>query len=278
MKASSKPKGNPYRELLAKAIDQNCGYSSGYHDRFALSWNVSVDWGIPDSDSLISGAGLKALGENYSITPEEFHAAVTPEALEEFATEWDDESNQRRQWDWVLEDMREGVTGADTYRMLRPEIAKRYGLSAGPRFPKKYKRRTDECVYYPAKVEGWVLDDPYRDQLMFDVSWEFAGRQGKHLCLSEFEGRRLYMRAEDLAEHIRQDDDGSYPNWWCQRLVAFIHECDICFDRKMVKQEFEHQVAFRFANDLNDVYEACVKAKKESVERLFWAERDVVTK
>lgn len=271
-------KGSVWRELCARAVEANCGYSSGYFDRYALSWDVAINWGVPDADSPgIQTDAFNALAENWGVTREQFDAVVSQEAWDAWAEEWDDESSQSRVWSWVQEDMARGVTDADTYRTIRREIATRYGLSY-ERFPKQYTKimQEDKC-YYPAGVKGWQLVNPWT-MPQFKVEWEFAGRQGKHLCLSWFEGKSLRMRSDDLSADITSDSEAeSYSNEWCQKLLAFIHECDLCFTSANVKQEFEYQVSFRAADELHDLYEECVAAAKEKAEADYWAERDVMT-
>jgi hypothetical protein len=239
---------NIYRELCARAIENNGGYSRGYHERFALSWNVGVSARKSSFDELYPLA-LERLKEDHGVTEPDWTAA----ALHNVKTDWDRKMEKGELFYWIIEDMQRGVTEADSYKTLRPEIAARYGLPYS-RFPKKYARRNKEMAYYPAKVDGWILVDPYTVE-QFDVSWEFHGRGGKHLCLTEFEGKPLNNCSEDLAESILQDDSGEYSNQWCQKLVAFIHECDLCFTHENVEKEWEYQAAYRLAQELLEAHE-----------------------
>lgn len=242
---------NTYRRLLADVIEKNGGYSRAYSERCALEWTVGVYARLSTFDELYPLA-LKRLQEDHGITAPNWTAA----ALQEVARKWDRDMENGTLWNWIVEDMRRGVIEADTYRSVRPEIAARYGLSGSERvMPLRYKRRTDEMAYHPAKKEGWIMVNPYANIERYDVSWEFHGRGGKHLCLTEFEGKSLEHRSDDLAEAIREDDSGEYPNSWCQKLLAFIHECDLCFTSKIVEQEWEYQAAYFLAQNLLEAHE-----------------------
>lgn len=263
-------KGNVYRRLLVGAIERNGGYRGGYHDRYALSWNVSIHEYVKPFDILFP----KALAHDYGPGSD---ADLDPELLTKVRNEWDDEEHMNQVWDWVVESMRRGVVDADAYRTVRPEIAARYGLPGSEEaMPRQYKRRTDESAYHPAGREGWIKINPYRNTLYFDVEWEFAGRQGKHLCLTEFEGHKLDMRSADLAEAIRENESG-YSNEWCQKLLAFIHECDLCFTQEAIREEFKYQMLYQLAQELDEVADETKRLKKEAAERQYWAERDVNT-
>jgi hypothetical protein len=270
-------KGNIWRELLARAVEKNGGYSSGYHERYALEWNVALGFGVPDSDRVLQNVFEH---DNMEHTREDFMCVVPPERLEEWCSDWDDEHTQERLWSIVQESMAEGVTGSvkGTYlASIRPEIANRYGL-VYHNWPWKFARRTEEdMAYYDAyKKAGWMRVEPFSKDIEFDASFELHGRSGKHLCLTEFEGRSLEMSSDKFAETLRKWDDG-YSNEWCQKLLAYIAECDEMFSSKAVKGEFDYQVLYRAAQDLNDLYDECEKAQKEAAERLYWAERDVMT-
>lgn len=274
-------KGNVYRELLAQAIEKNGGYSSGYHDRYALSWNVALGWGIPDSDKILEKVFFD--NEYMEHTREDFMKVVPAARLKEWSDEWDNEHSQGRVWEDVQESMARSVTEGDddAMRTIRPEIAKRFGL-VYHNWPLRYERiAKSDAAFYPAGKEGWKLSEPFSKHLNFDVSFELHGRGGKHLCLTEFEGRGLNVRSDHLAEAIRDDsqewDRGNYPNEWCQKLLAYIHECDIMFDHKAVRSEFDYQVLFRAAQELNDVYDECEKAAKEAEEVAYWNSRDIAT-
>lgn len=260
---------NKYRELCARAIQNNGGYSRGYHERNALSWEVGVYESIPDYDEMFKKVVTK-VGDTYNIDPA---TPLDADLLEELKEEWESQSEQDALYYSIAESMRWGVTDCDSYRTIRPEIAHRYGLPY-ERFPKQFVRRKDECAYYPAKVEGWVVKDPYIVP-MFDVTWSFQGRGGKHLCLNEFEGKSLEMSSEDLAERIRTDDSGEYSNAWCQQLVAFIHECDLCFTGAAVSQEFQYQCTFQFYQKLEEIEQETESRHKAAEDRAL--EQEIIT-
>lgn len=131
---------------------------------------------------------------------------------------------------------------------------------------------------YQAAKEGWVVQDPWGHIPYFDVEWEFLGRQGKHLCLVSFEGRKLKDYSKWFAQSLREPPTAEeYSNEWCQKLVAFIHECDLMFEYKNIASEFEYLALFRFYCRIEEIEEQTKKMLKETAERQFWAERDVMT-
>lgn len=257
-------KGNVWRELCARAIEANCGYSSGYHDRAALSWNVSCSGYIRNYWETL----LARVIRDHGLTQEEMDE-IDPAKVSAIKAEWEDDEHQNREWSNAIEDMQRSLLDGDSYRTIRPEIAARYGLTgseaklhSGIRYNFEHKYRDGAWAHVP----------------YFTVGWTFMGRQGKHLCLTEFEGKDLNMQPDALADFIRTDDQGSYPNEWCQKLLAFIHECDIMFTSKNVSDEFEYQVSYRLEQDLREALDATQKEAKEAAERQAWAERDVMTK
>lgn len=241
MKTRRDYKGNIWRHLLADAIEANDGYCRGYRDKAALSWNVGVYESVPDFKQMLLDSTTKK--GDYCIGPD---AELDEGLLAQLQKEWDDDEHQSQVFYWAIEDMQRDVTDADCYMFLRPEVEKRYGLNQGS--------------------SG------------YDVTWEFMGRQGKHLCLTAFEGENLKVSARELAEYVRDGTAGNYSNKWCLKLLAFIHESDICFTREMVESEFEHQVRFMFYQELEEIEEKTKRMRKEAAERLWWAERDGVTK
>jgi hypothetical protein len=288
MKTRRDFKGNIWRELLARAIERNGGYSRGYHERFALEWTVGIYVGVPSSEALLNPLRPEegvwgTLKENWGVSREEFMQAVSSEALAEWREEWDSDSRKQSLWDDVREGMGEMLRGnvkGTTYGSVRPEIANRYGL--GYYSPKLYSRLIgDESAYYPAKVKGWRIEGEFNNVPDFDATFEFHGRGGKHLCLASFEGKDIRGRSDELAEMIRTDHEswarGTYSNDWCQMLLAYIHQCDLMFTSEAASKEFLYQCTFRAADELHDLYEACVDEAKEAAEVQFWAERDVMT-
>lgn len=232
-------KGNIWRHLLVRAIEANGGYCAR-HDRYALEWNVACYAGIGDFDTLLAKA--REGGNDFGITAD---TDLDAGLLAELKFEWDGQQNQSDMWGWVIDDMRQSVERDDTYRFLRPEIEQRYGVSSG--------------------------------ESGFDVDWVFEGRGGKHLCLSRFQYRDLEKHYTDLAGEIAEDVTGEYSNSWCLKLLAFIHESDICFTREKVEQEFEYQVFWQFCSKLEEIADQTNRLRKEAAEAAFWAQRDVAT-
>lgn len=270
-------KGCVWRELCARAIEANYGYSRGYGERFALEWTVGIYVGVPDSDDLLDPRKGKpgvweALRENWSVTREEFEATVSDKRLAEWREEWDDERNKSNLWQFVVEVMADDFRGSvqgTTWASVRPEIANRYGL--GYYSPVRFERRDPDKdrAYYPAKVEGWKRVSEFANVPDFDATFEFHGRGGKHLCLVEFEGVSIEHSSDDLADLIRNHNDergGCYSNEWCQKLLAYIHECDLMFTSKLAGEEFEYQCRFRAADELHDLYEQCKAEREEAAE------------
>lgn len=232
-------KGNIWRHLLVRAIEANGGYCA-QRDRYALEWNVACYGGIDDFDTLLAKARQ---GDNdFSIKAD---TDLDAGLLAKLKVEWGDDKHRFDVWMWVIDDMRESVKGDDTYRFLSPNIERRYGVNS--------------------------------PDAGFDVDWVFEGRSGKHLCLSRFQHRDLEKHYTDLAREITEDDNGSYTNSWCLKLLAFIHESDICFTRQKVEEEFEYQVLWQFCSKLDEIAGQTEKMRKEAAEAAFWAERDVAT-
>lgn len=241
---------NIYRRLLAEAIEKNGGYSRHY-ESWPLSWDVGL-YASKESFNSLYGLARARLKEDWGVEQSNWTMA----ALTQVKLDWDHQMDSGELFNWILEDMRNSVTDGDTYCTYRPEIAARYGLPY-TRFPRKYRKRVPgEGPYYPAGREGWVLEDPYTVE-SFEVEWEFAGRSGKHLVLTGFEGRKLErLTSEGLAGLLRGEEDGScYTNAWCQRLLAMIHEWDLCFTSEAVTQEWEYQASYLLAQRLHDIHE-----------------------
>lgn len=232
---------NKYRHMLADAIESNCGYSRGYWDRWAISYEVGLYYADLDLDNI------------YQVMLKEHGYLPPPTSIE-----WD----EQQVWNTVQEMMVWGLNDDDTNRTYSPDTAKRYGLGYY-RYPQKYKRRTNECAFYPAKKEGWIRDDPYICEY-FDVKFGLAGRCGKHLVVEEFEGRSLAVSADALAEDIRDDDCGNYSNHWCVRLLAMMDEWESIFTSRNASKEMEYQAAFLLHQELSDQADRWRKALSDA--------------
>lgn len=239
---------NHLRHLLADAIERNGGYSSGYHDRFPLEWTVGLHYADLDRDHIFKRV-LKDFDSTLRM-PDDF--------------EWDPD----RIWQWVQEDMYEGLNDDMSRQTYGPETAKRYGLPF-ERFPKAYRRKKDsDTAYFQSKKPGWLLENPY-PCIYFKVNFELHGRGGKHLVVTDFEGHRLEGRnSEDWAAIIRNDDDGSFSNVWCRNLLAMIGEWDGMFTSKNASDEMEYLAADRMYLELVDIEEADSKFAESQETRL----------
>ena len=219
-------KGNIWRELLARAIEDNGGYYAN-HDKVALAWNVKIHAGVEDLAEYTGSANFK---DNM---PDEVleDKKLLKEAIK--LADW----NKDHVWQWALDDVREGVSGnyaADTYRSMTPARFNHFGL---------------------IEAKGGTY---------FDVEFSFCGRSGGYICIKTFEGVALgNISASQLAESLREPDhwNGSeYPNAWCQKLVAFIAECDEMFTREKAEAEFSYQIDYMAARAVED---AVPKARKK---------------
>lgn len=224
---------NKYRELLARAIEQNQGYSRSYHERFALAFTVGL-WCADLSLESIYTIAAKEFGTLPPLSP---------------AVEWSPDN----EWERGVQCMVASLEDGDSYRTYSPDTANRYGLPYHSRPWLKYwrRRKAGDTAYYPAKVSGWVIVNPYCNET-YRVGFGLYGRGGKHLCIESFEGVGLDMCSDDLAEAIRNDDGGNYSNKWCQRLLAMIAEWDQCFTSKNASAELEYQCADSLYRQMED--------------------------
>lgn len=161
--------------------------------------------------------------------------------------DWD----ENRMFEIAADDARRQVLGGDDiyYRTLSPATARRYGL---------------------------------REDIEFEVAFSLEGRGGKHLCVTEFEGRDLYDL--DLVEALQEQTGenvnhsyGRFTNEWCRRLLAVMSEWEQLFTRKNAEAEVEHQLAFQMMLKCCDLQDAAEAAAIEAAHVQEWAERDVVT-
>lgn len=238
---------NTFRRLLADKIESNGGYSHGYHDRYPIEYCVALDYVNLDVDHI-----YKVMCENQGYLP-------PPTS----AIDWD----EQEVWEMCQSDMCESLNDNEGYMTYGRDTANRFGLPYinSKRTFSRIVRGKDVC-YYPAKLPLWKRDDPYVN-LTFDVKFSLEGRGGKHLVVTEFEGRKLNMSSDSLAESIRGDNTGyyyndakDYPNKWCQRLLAMMHEWEMCFTSRIASTEMEYQAAFRLQQDLEPRADAWRKA------------------
>ncbi|HEX6826691.1 MAG TPA: hypothetical protein VF077_10290, partial [Nitrospiraceae bacterium] len=183
------------RQILASKLQRNGGYRRGRGEDFVLEWCVPVYASLTRSNlvpAIIS-------------TGEVLHEADLRLQYPEIEDVWEqyirDPKQDERTWEWLIEDMRESVTGSDCYAMWRPEIAKKWGFS----------------------YDGLGADKP------FEVEFCFAGRGGKHLCIEKFEGISLNQR--DLIDNLL-DPEEAWPTLWVRQLLGMIEEWDLCFTQE----------------------------------------------
>lgn len=260
---------NKYRALLIQSLENNGGYSAGYRGSSPISYCV----GLYYAD--IGARNMEALARD-------IHGADDWGPAPDLR--WD-ESAVFYDIQWQMCD---GINDDEGMKTLSPDVARRCGFNyKTPTGQLYYRRRgSKDCAYYPAKVEGWLIVNPYAD-LSFDVDFSLQGRQGKHLCIDSFEGKSLKgISADDLIDAVKHDD--TYSNKWCQKLYAAMQEWDSCFTPKKASEEMEYLASMRFADEWrdrrNDWYDALSRARKaraagraEAVARDYWASRDVVT-
>lgn len=241
---------NTYRLMLADAIENNGGYCSDRWTRYAIEYNVGLYYVDLSPENM------------YKIALKEGH---TDRPLIEF--EWNEDS----EYEWAQQNAARGIMDGDDccYNSYDVPTSIRFGL---PYFTKRrYAKRTNECAFYPAKVSGWMIKDQYAN-VEFEVEMGLYGRSGKHLCITEFEGRKLNMSSDDLAEAIREDDDGSYSNKWCQNLLAMMTLWEEYFTPRKASAEIEYQAAHSFAVLLEEAWEETErKAKQEADIELAYA-------
>lgn len=226
---------NAFRKLLIEKLEANGGYSSGYHDRFAIEYTVGLYYADTDIEDLAK------VGEEHHGLDMKLFELIRDDL------DWDGD----KEWQHAQEDMYWGLKNGDdcawtTYSLA---TANMFGLPYDA-FPKKYKRLTNECAYYPASKPGWILDNPYTC-LNFDAKFGLYGRGGKHLCIEEFEGVKLKLSNQELIESIEDPDRyygaPDYSNTWCRNLLAMMTEWEVMFTSKNASKELEYQMAYRLA-------------------------------
>jgi hypothetical protein len=226
------PKAHWARKMLQKVFDDNGGYSTRY-GRFPLSYDVSLNSVELEIEELIK-----------------LNNITDPEVVEALSSiagdDWDSEDVYR----WALEDAQRGIDDNGTYGMLSPETAIRYGFQYY-RKP-QYKRVTNENAYYPAKVKGWMVVNPY--MLGADVELSLEGRGGKHLCVFKVNGKEL------------TNDVDSYTNEQCRLLLALNCEWEESFNSEAATAEVQYQVNHRFEQLVETVEERIAEAKQAAID------------
>lgn len=241
---------NIFRKLLIEKLEQNGGYSSGYHDRYAIEYEVGLYYVDTDIDHL-----AKVAAEHHGLDLKLFE-------LVRDDIDWDYD----QQWRWAQETMASHLNDSDCYSSYGTDTAKMFGLPY-KRFPLQYKRRTDEMAYYPAAKRHWLLVDPYINR-HFEVKFGLAGRGGKHLVITEFEGYELNISNRELIDRLEHNEEGyNYTNKWCQALLAMMHEWEKCFTSKIASEELEWYMADQLAQKVEDYVE------EPEFAGMVWAQR-----
>jgi hypothetical protein len=207
---------NGFKRLLTSIIVKK-GYKSRSYANNLLSWNVSCPFEVLPLKKLVATDTFK---NHFNFTVEtKKQKKIFKLAVKLAKREWDVDEV----WNTVTEDMANGVRGqyaADSYYFLSPQVAQKYGVS-------------------------------HDDKL--DATFEFHGRGGKHLCLTQFEGFDLTLDRWDFDYRLQGYDSGyRYTNKTIRLLCAYIEECDRMFTEENIKEEFEHNCAFLACKDVEN--------------------------
>lgn len=235
-------RGNVYRHLLYKALAENGGYG-----KYPVAYTVKL-WNVD------SGV-------------DEVYAAIEGEKpAMHLDLDWDAE----REYVRAQEDLCRGLNEWDSYKMLSPSVAKRYGVQ----YEKTPRQRMEELRVYQESGGKSGADTrkprkPWERYITksYDAEFTCEGRGGAHVCVAEFEG--MDMRRFDK-ELLLGDDCANYPNWWCQELLAMMHEWELCLTSKNACAKMLHGMSCSMEWQLEDL-------NRESEQREYWNSRDVVT-
>jgi len=178
---------------------------------YALHWNVKVHY-YPNTEHV-----LDAIAQYFYINRADLLMQY-PRADEVV----EKQLNDCESMEFLIDRMRESVTDGDTYYTVRPEVAKK-----------------------------WKLGKDVAQTKPLDVKFEFMGRSGGHLCVTEFEGRKL---ADFLDYNLYEEGDpyDDYEEHWCQKLLAMIDEWDQCFTSEAVNKEAAYLTAWEINSKLED--------------------------
>ena len=196
---------------LADAIESNGGYYSR-PDMWPLRWDVSV-WSNNNTEDMARLHIEESPGKDRMAAAVALVTDESDNLSGRYAKLKVERFNPYQATEWAIESMRYSLDDADTYRYVSPEVSGKHGLPG---------------------------------DTMFDVKFELHGRSGKHLCITEFEGRRLAgIDAEDLrdAEYL---EENSISDDWCLKLLVYIEEADKMFSRESVQNDFEYALQGQF--------------------------------
>ena len=196
---------------LADAIESNGGYYSR-PNMWPLSWDVSV-WSRRTIEDIARLYIEESRDEDRAAVAVALVTGKPDNLSGRYAKLKVERFNLNQASDWALEDMRYSLDEFDTYRYVSPGVYEKHGLP---------------------------------NDTMFDVEFELYGRGGKHLCITEFEGRKLAsIDAEDLRDTEYREENGISDDW-CRKLLAYIEEAGEMFSRESVQNDFEFQLQFQF--------------------------------
>lgn len=212
---------NPYsypltsRRAMAEYICNIGGYFSGYHDRFAIEFNVAAYDTDFSFDHIWEKYHKEYVSEEILKDPAKFKAYY--DLCRELHAK-----HENHLWEWGQEDAARGILEDDGYRML------------------------------------------WDGEKTFHVGMGLYGRGGKHLCISEFEGRDLRMWPEDLIVNMMGQElpcgaytnayntlakGASWLNWRYEdirNLYKLCRQWEVDFTPAKASAEVEYQGVFNF--------------------------------
>ena len=213
---------NDVAKKLADKIKGNGGYYSG-RTMWPLSWDVSL-WSKKAAADLARLHIKEARDKDRTTIAVALAIGKRDNLSGRYAKLVVEPFNIDQASDWAIGDMRSSLDKDDTYRYVSPEVYEKHGLSG---------------------------------DTTLDVKFELHGRGGKHLCITEFEGRKLanFTHMFDLHD-VGQRFVENISDDWCLKLLAYIEEAGKMFSCKAVKKEFEYQLQFQFALAVDAALEA----------------------
>jgi hypothetical protein len=219
---------NKNRAKLAKIISDNGGY-----DNYAMSWNVKLHHCDLNYEKAIKHVDF--LSSLDSDVTSEFQ---NNKKLRKIALKMAKKCNI---WDWIIEDLQNGLTDGHCYRTISPETAEKCGIS---------------------------------EDYEFDVKFEFRGRSGGHLVIRELEGYNFKVFNKDAVSNLTQKggldswEDFNIPNKELPKIIAFLENCEEWFESERVREAFDMSLHFHLAKAVENVWEeACEKHAKNLLKK-----------
>lgn len=113
------------------------------------------------------------------------------------------------------------------------------------------------------------------------VTFDFSGRSGGYLVVTDFDGKSLQLSNDDLIEQLElldndkeQTTDSYYSNKWCRNLLVMLNQWENDFSRDSANQAYSYEVGFQLSQRLETIIESM--QEKDKVQ--YWNSRDIVTK